>query len=218
VDIPEEEIEAFVRSANLHRRHLSREEQDKRTVELLKATPELSNAQIGRQSGRDDKTVAKFRRELEATSEIPRLEKTRGKDGKARPVKVIKARPARNTPPKKPPPAISRWRKLNLDDLEAAILQEQQRSVDTPGGITPAEWSRLDKAQARKLALRAKVGGEVIVQQEAGAAELHSLIERDWSEAERAFESHATHRFLTEIVREFGRPTAPIMIRHRRAR
>jgi hypothetical protein len=30
----------------------------------------------------DDKTVAKVRRKLEATSEIPRLEKTTGRDGR----------------------------------------------------------------------------------------------------------------------------------------
>ena len=33
----------------------------------------------------DDKTVAKVRRKLEATSEIPRLEKTTGRDGRPRP-------------------------------------------------------------------------------------------------------------------------------------
>ena len=33
----------------------------------------------------DDKTVAKVRRKLEATSEIPRLEKTTGRDGRSRP-------------------------------------------------------------------------------------------------------------------------------------
>ena len=74
-EIPEEEIEAYVASANLHRRHLTAEEKNMRLVAALKATPELSNAQIGKQTGRDDKTVAKVRAALEVNLGNSEVEK-----------------------------------------------------------------------------------------------------------------------------------------------
>jgi hypothetical protein len=40
----------------------------------------VSKATVAKQTKADDKTVAKVRRKLEATSEIPRLEKTTGRD------------------------------------------------------------------------------------------------------------------------------------------
>ena len=77
----------FVVSANLHRRHLTPDQRRELIAKLLKAKPETSNNQIAKQVKADDKTVAKVRTELEATSEIPKLEKTVGKDGKERPAK-----------------------------------------------------------------------------------------------------------------------------------
>jgi hypothetical protein len=56
-------------------------------AKVLKAKPEASNRQIAKQVKADDKTVATVRRELEATAEIPQLEKTTGADGKARTTK-----------------------------------------------------------------------------------------------------------------------------------
>jgi hypothetical protein len=77
----------FVLSANVHRRHLSAEQKRELIAKVLKAKPEASNRQIAKQVKADDKTVATVRRELEATAEIPQLEKTTGADGKARPTK-----------------------------------------------------------------------------------------------------------------------------------
>ena len=74
----------FVLSANAHRRHLTAEQKRELIAKLLKAKPEASNNAVAKQVKADDKTVAKVRRELEATSEIPKLEKTVGADGKAR--------------------------------------------------------------------------------------------------------------------------------------
>jgi hypothetical protein len=75
---------AYVISANIHRRHLSADQKRDLIAKVLKAKPEQSNAQVAAQVKADDKTVAKVRKELESTSEIPKLEKTVGKDGKAR--------------------------------------------------------------------------------------------------------------------------------------
>jgi ParB-like chromosome segregation protein Spo0J len=75
---------AFVISANVHRWHLTPKQKRERIAKLIKAAPEKSNNTIAKQVKVDDKTVAKVRRGLEATSEIPKLGKTVGADGKAR--------------------------------------------------------------------------------------------------------------------------------------
>jgi ParB-like chromosome segregation protein Spo0J len=78
------DIYAYVISANIHRRHLTAEQKRDLIAKLIKATPEKSNRQIAKTAKVDDKTVGAVRAELEATAEIPQLEKTVGKDGKAR--------------------------------------------------------------------------------------------------------------------------------------
>ena len=50
----------------------------------LKRTPDLANNWIAEILGVDDKTVKAARSRLESTSEIPKLRKLRGKDGKNR--------------------------------------------------------------------------------------------------------------------------------------
>jgi hypothetical protein len=77
----------FVISANIHRRHLTAEQKRELIAKVLKAKPEASNRQIAKQVKADDKTVGKVRRELEATADIPQLDKTTGADGKARTTK-----------------------------------------------------------------------------------------------------------------------------------
>jgi hypothetical protein len=50
---------------------------------------------------------------------------------------------------------IGKWRKLGLEDLQALISREQQRSYDKrdTGGLTPEEFKRLDKMRGRAKAL-----------------------------------------------------------------
>jgi hypothetical protein len=85
-------------SFNIHRRHLTAEQKRELIAKLLKAKPEASNVTVAKQVKADDKTVAKVRRDLESTSEIPRLEKTIGADRRARKVRLAKkAKPAPST-------------------------------------------------------------------------------------------------------------------------
>ena len=74
----------YVISVNIRRRHLTAEQKRELIVAVLKEKPETSNRQVAKQVKADDKTVGKVRRELEATAELPQLEKTIGADGKAR--------------------------------------------------------------------------------------------------------------------------------------
>jgi hypothetical protein len=81
---------AYVLSLNIRRRHLDAEQRRELLAKLLKADPEKSNRQIAKTVGVDDKTVASVRRDLESTAAIPQLEKTTGRDGKARPARKKK--------------------------------------------------------------------------------------------------------------------------------
>jgi hypothetical protein len=89
-------------SLNVHRRHLTAEQRRELIAKVLKAKPEASNRLIAKQVKADDKTVASVRSVLESTAEIPQLKKTKGKDGKARPVKAKK----KSTIPPVPPVPI----------------------------------------------------------------------------------------------------------------
>jgi hypothetical protein len=137
----EPDLYAVAISANIQRRHLTAEQKRDLIVKVLRAKPEQSNVKIAEQVKADDKTVAKVRRELESTSEIPKLEKTVGKDGKARkqPKKrdVEKERRAREE------------RKLaargDLPSLEE-ILAEPPDDEATIQELTTAIRATLDKA------------------------------------------------------------------------
>jgi len=74
----------YVISANIHRRHLSREDRKAIIEMLLKADPTKSNRQIGEQTKSSHHTVEAVRGELEATGQIAQLEETTGADNKKR--------------------------------------------------------------------------------------------------------------------------------------
>lgn len=74
---------------NLARRRLNRRQMRALIAAELKRTPDLSNNWLARTLGSTDKTVESVRQDLIATSEIPKLEVRRGKDGKARRVTRI---------------------------------------------------------------------------------------------------------------------------------
>jgi hypothetical protein len=83
-DIGDRDPYEYVLSVNIHRRHHTPEQKRELIAKVLKAKPEQSNRQIAKQVKADDKTVAKVRRDMESTAEIPQLEKTVGADGKKR--------------------------------------------------------------------------------------------------------------------------------------
>lgn len=66
----------------------------------LKEAPERSNRQVAKDLGVDDKTVGAARKDLLSTAEILQLDRTIGKDGKARTTAPKRA-------PKAAPPALA---------------------------------------------------------------------------------------------------------------
>ena len=74
----------FVLSANVHRRHLTAEQKRELIAKVLKAQPEKSNRQVAEQVKASHHTVGAVRAELQSTGQVAQLERTFGKDGKAR--------------------------------------------------------------------------------------------------------------------------------------
>ena len=85
--LTEEERRIFARKSNMLRRHLSRKQVRELIADQLKDTPSWANNRIGQVLGTDSKTVKAVRENLERTSEIPKLDKLVGADGKTRPIK-----------------------------------------------------------------------------------------------------------------------------------
>jgi ParB-like chromosome segregation protein Spo0J len=85
--LSEQEKRAFARKNNILRRHLTREQVRQLIAEQLKDSPEWADNRIAEELGVDGKTVGSIRNDMESTSEIPKLDRLVGKDGKTRPRK-----------------------------------------------------------------------------------------------------------------------------------
>lgn len=89
--LSEEEKRAHARALNLSRRHLTSAQKREIIEAQLKETPSISSRAIAARFGVSDKTVTSVRRGLEATAEIPQLDRTEGRDGKlrAKPIRTM---------------------------------------------------------------------------------------------------------------------------------
>ena len=126
----EEDIPRYLVSANDHRRHETRGEKQCNIKRLLKLEPAQSNNTIAKKVGCSDKTVDAARKKMEATSEIPKLMKRTGKDGKPR-----KAPASR-----KPKPVIGLGDKLPV--IEAQIVEEPKpKQAPARSHSRPARWT-----------------------------------------------------------------------------
>ncbi|OLL29501.1 hypothetical protein BTH42_22485 [Burkholderia sp. SRS-W-2-2016] len=98
VDLPEEQAATLARRLNADRRHLTEQQQRDAVAGRLIDSPERSDRQIAAESGTTHRTVAKVRRELEATGELGTVSSRIGADGRTR------RQPARKPATPKPPP------------------------------------------------------------------------------------------------------------------
>ena len=159
---------AIALSFNLHRRHLTSAQKRDLISKVLKARPEVSNATVAEQTMADDKTVAKVRRKLEATSEIPRLEKTTGRDGRSRPATTSRA------PSQKAGGIAGRTVTAEVDPAASAerrkqeyTADESERELDDIAGTCLDKGDEIDalgkllEGEQRKLATAARAGEKV---------------------------------------------------------
>jgi transposase-like protein len=88
----------FILSVNTHRRPNLSTKQKRAVIEAyLQGDPEIADNTLAQALGVSKNTVARCRRRLEANREIPKIEKTKGKDGKMRPVNYTKRIVTNNT-------------------------------------------------------------------------------------------------------------------------
>ncbi len=87
LECTEEEARDLAVVLNTHRRQLSRDQRREAVAQLVKLGPGRSNRQIARDAGVDHQTVAAVRGSLEATGEVPQLDRTVGADGRERPAR-----------------------------------------------------------------------------------------------------------------------------------
>jgi hypothetical protein len=81
------EKRALAIDLNLKRRHLTARQKRALVAQKLKADPTRSNNSIAREVGVSDKTAGAVRADLEESSEIPKLDRRQGLDGRTRSVK-----------------------------------------------------------------------------------------------------------------------------------
>ena len=119
---------AYALSANYHRRDLTDEQRREVIAGVLKAKPELSDREIGRQLKADHKTIAKVRAEKEATGEVSPVGKRVGADGKAR------------------KPAAKKWRRTP-EDFQRDIAAKRAAESGMPEVLATPEKSASEDAE-----------------------------------------------------------------------
>jgi hypothetical protein len=130
------DIDAFVFSANFHRRHLTAEGKREAIAQRLKANPDLSDRQIAKMVKVDNKTVAKVRREQEAREEIPHVAARTDTKGRQQ--------PARKPAERKLMPSASE-RAVAL----GAAKEMAHEFLDTRNDIGPASGGEVERLHAR---------------------------------------------------------------------
>lgn len=92
-------------------RKLRWQENRERIAELLRADPVMSNRSVAREVGAHGEVVAKVRKSLEETGEIPAIRRRRGIDGRVWAHK------------EKHPRTFPYWARDALDDIQATNVQ-----------------------------------------------------------------------------------------------
>jgi hypothetical protein len=80
----------FVISANIRRRHLSAEDRQRFLIELISRSPEKGDRKLADEVGVDHKVIGRARRKGNQLGRVPQLNRTIGKDGKARKLPITR--------------------------------------------------------------------------------------------------------------------------------
>jgi ParB-like chromosome segregation protein Spo0J len=91
IELADEEVAAYVISANIHRRHLTAEKKLKLVEKVIKLDPTKSNRQIANTTGTSHPTVAKLRTKLEKTGDVEKVTTSIDTKGRRQPAKRIKS-------------------------------------------------------------------------------------------------------------------------------
>jgi hypothetical protein len=152
---------------NLHRRQLTRQQMREIVAQKLRADPSRSNNAIAAEVGVDDKTVAATRTRLESTSEIPKLNRRRGRDGRARSVKTaLPSKPSPSPSPGQPTCGNRRgpypwWPNLGWGGGEIERLGKELRlltKIKTTDRTLPPVQKIIDRLRCRVGELEQMIG------------------------------------------------------------
>src|SRR5262249_21742079 len=116
---------AFVASANIHRRHLTPEQRKTIAAAVLKANPERSNRSIAAEVKLDKNTVQDVRQELEASGEIHQSETRISSSGQKR-------KPSKKTAAKVKSPSHTPAAELPAEKQPASAPSAAKPSKSTP--------------------------------------------------------------------------------------
>jgi ParB-like nuclease domain len=120
---------AFIITKNIRRRHLTSEQKRQLLAKLIKNDPDISDRQIAKMAGVDNKTVASIRTEIERREEIPHVGTRTDSKGREQPARKTK-RKAKAAPKSKRRPLVARLDSSNWLEWSP---QEQQRWVEGVG-------------------------------------------------------------------------------------
>jgi hypothetical protein len=119
-------VRNYIISKNIHRRHLKAEDRQKFLVELVRASPEKSDRQLAKEAGTTHPTIAKVRKQVEATGKDLPVEKRIGADGRARKQPARKAATEKARKPTKRQLKFAEYRRKDEEANRAlAILAER---------------------------------------------------------------------------------------------
>lgn len=90
IDVPAENVTAWVISKNIRRRHLNQEQKRELAAKLLKLDPTKSNRQVAKVVGLHHETLAVVRKRGEACGEIRHVEKAKDTTGREQPIRKPK--------------------------------------------------------------------------------------------------------------------------------
>jgi hypothetical protein len=126
------DLDAWIDSANLHRRHLSREWVETYLADLIKQNSDLSARAISAKARAggvkiDKNKVSEKRKQMESTGETPPVEKRIGADGKARKLPT-RSQPANPDP--KPELSIIKAGLLQVKSAVERMLRAKPRDRD----------------------------------------------------------------------------------------
>jgi hypothetical protein len=157
---------AFVISANIHRRHLTTDQKRDLIAKLLKANPEKSDRSIAKVAKVSHVTVAKARKDAEATGQTVQLKQRIGGDGKARKqpaTKQAQQSPVLDVQPRAAKPTEA-GEDVTASELEAAFAAKQ-RDIDIDGlAALQCAWDATPQSMRQQFA-------------EANAVELRQILE-----------------------------------------
>jgi hypothetical protein len=125
--------DAYIISANIHRRHLTSEQKRELITKLLKAKPEASDRQIAKQTNSSPTTVGAVRKEKEASGDVSKLDTRKDSKGRKQPARKPKAaKPEPQTESKTKPEIGSPDLGTSIAERKAgveAMLQAEQATV-----------------------------------------------------------------------------------------